>query len=240
MNIKAGHLLYFIGLINLISIRVLAQEPDIEKSTFYFPHSYEINKAVKLVGLATAKLPEDVVETDDVIRAPLFSAELKYGLPENFVLYGGITTNIVTYHFALGGSWNYNFARFGIAAGTDVAFWFGRLKQFGFNTSYTGWIMYPNVSIGYRFNKFSISLKSEAVLDLAETSKNGNIEVSDNGEFFNGLTFGIYLEQPLWKDNYVVIGARATYLKFYYPMWAAFSTFDRKFYIPEFIFKFIL
>ena len=240
MKKEVRFLFCFIILLCLAGNRVNAQEPDIENNTFYFPHSFEVKKTIPLAGLATAKLPEDVVETDDIIRAPLFSFELKYGLPENIVLNGGITTNIVTYHFALGGSWNFNFARFGIAAGTDIAFWFGRLKQFGFNTSYTGWIMYPNASIGYRFNKFSISIKSEVVLDLAETSKNGDIEVSNNGEFFNGLTFGIYLEQPLWKDNYVVIGARATYLKFYYPMWAAFSTFDRKFYIPEFIFKFIL
>ena len=226
-------------LMNILQ-EVNAQNKGIENNTFYFPHAFHNGEVLHMVGLAAAKLPEDVVETDDIIRAPLFSYELKYGLPENFIAYGGVHTNIVSNHFAIGTVWNYNFKRFGIAVGTDMAYWFGRLTQFGFNTSYNGLVLYPNAGIGYRFNKFTISLKSELVFDLTETSKNGDIEVSDNGEFFNGFTVGIYLEQPLWKDNYVVLGIRSTYLKFYYPVWAAFSTFDRTFYIPEFIFKFIL
>ena len=232
--------IFLITLIVSLIQEVNAQIPVIENSTFYFPHPLQSGKALHLVGLAAAKLPEDVVETDDIIRAPLFSYELKFGLPENFIAYGGIHTNIVSNHFAVGTVWNYNFERFGIEVGTDLAYWFGRLTQFGFNTSYKGLVLYPNIGIGYRFNKFTLSLKSELVLDLTETSKNGNLEVTNNGEFLNGFTVGIYLEQPLWKDNYVVLGIRSTYLKFYYPVWAAFSTFDRTFYIPEFIFKFIL
>ena len=240
MKVKAGFLSCFMVLIYFLSIHLHAQELDLEKSTFYFPHSLGVNKAIHMVGLSTAKLPEDVVETDDIIRAPLFSYDIKYGLPINIVLNGSINTNIVSFHFSVGSSWNYNISRLGLSAGTDIAFWYGRLKQFGFNTSYTGWILYPNVSIGYRFNKFSLSLKSELVLNITETSKNGSIKVSDNSEFFNGFTIGMYLEQPLWKDNYVVLGIRSNYLIFYYPTWAAFSTFARRFFIPEFTFRFIL
>ncbi len=240
MNRKIWLCLLFIIPICFSESEIFAQDPDIGSNTFYYPHPLEVKQIVHAAGLASAKLPEDVVETDDIIRAPLFSYELKFGLPENLILYGGVHTNIVSNHFALGTEWNYNFSRLGIAAGTNVAFWFGRLKQFGFNTSYTGWILYPNLSIGYRFNKFTASIRSEIVLNLTETSKNGGIKVTDNSQFFNGFTIGIYLEQPLWKDNFVVIGVRSTYLKFYYPVWAAFSTFDRTFFIPEFTFKFIL
>ncbi len=220
--------------------QIQGQANSIEKNTFYFPHPVDVNKIIHMAGLATAKLPEDVVETDDIIRAPLFSYEIKYGLPENFIAYGGLHTNIVSNHFALGTEWNFNYSRLGVAAGTNLAFWFGQLKQFGFNTNYKGWVLYPYLNVGYRFNKFTVSLMSEVVLNLSETSKNGNIVVSNNSEFFNGFTMGVYLEQPLWKDHFVVVGVRSTFLKFYYPVWAAFSTFDRTFYIPEFIFKFIL
>ena len=192
------------------------------------------------LGLSTAKLPEDVVETDDVFRAPLFSYRLKYGLPENFIAEGGVETNLITFHFSAGPKWNYQFDRLGLSVGAVIAYWFGQLEQFGFDTKFNGWIMYPNLSAGYRFDKFTISVKSELVLNLAETSINGETEISNDLDFFNGLTIGLYFEQPLWNDQFVVLGIRSTFLNFYYPMWAAFSTFDRTYYIPEATFTFIL
>ena len=239
MNVILRHFILLLLFNYPVSITI-AQQLDMNKNTFFFPHSYQSGQMISSLGLSTAKLPEDVVETDDIFRAPLFSYKLKYGIPENFVAEGGVETNIVTWHISVGPKWNYELNRMGFSVGTDIAYWFGQLKQFGFDTKFTGWILYPNISAGYQFNKFTISLKSELVLNLAEKSTNGTSEVSNDLDFFNGWTLGVYLEQPLWKDNFVVIGIRSTYLKFYYPMWAAFSTFDRTFFIPEATFTFIL
>ncbi len=217
-----------------------AQQLDLNKNTFFFPHTYKYQQMISSLGVSTAKLPEDVVETDDLIRAPLFSYRVKYGLPENFVAEGGVETNIVTWQFSLGPKWHYQINRMGFSLGADIAFWIGQLKHFGFDTKVNGWTVYPNISAGYQFDKFAISLKSEVVLNLAETSTQGDLEISDNLDFYNGWTIGIYLEQPLWKDNYVVLGIRSTFLKYYYPLWAAFSTFDRTYYIPEATITFIL
>ncbi len=217
-----------------------AQQLDLNNNTFFFPHTYKYHQMISSLGLSTAKLPEDVVETDDLIRAPLFSYRVKYGLPENFVAEGGVETNIVTWQFSLGPKWHYQINRMGFSLGTDIAFWTGKLNHFGFDTDVTGWTLYPNISAGYQFNKFAISIKSEVVLNLAETSTQGDLEISDNLDFYNGWTIGVYLEQPLWKDNYVVLGIRSTFLKYYYPLWAAFSTFDRTYYIPEATITFIL
>jgi hypothetical protein len=219
---------------------LLAQQLNFEENTFFFPHSFQSGQIISSLGLSTAKLPEDVVETDDIIRAPLFSYKLKYGLPENFLAEGGVETNIVTWQISLGPKWNYELSRMGFSIGTDIAYWYGQLKQFGFDTKFYGWTLYPNVSAGYQFDKFTISLKSEIVLNLAEKSTQGELEISNDLDFFNGWTIGVYLEQPLWKDHFVVIGIRSTFLKFYYPVWAAFSTFDRTYFIPEATFTFIL
>lgn len=218
---------------------LLAQELNFNDNTFFYPHTYNSGQIISSLGVAAAKLPEDVVETDDVFRAPLFSYRMKYGLPENFLAEGSIETNIVTFNFMLGPQWHYMLDRLAFSIGTDLSFYFGKLEQFGFDTKFNGWALYPNISAGYKFNKFTISVKSELVFSLAEQSKNGDSEIENNLDFFNGWTIGFYLEQPLWKDNYVVLGVRSTFLKFYYPMWAAFSTFDRAFYIPEATFTFI-
>jgi hypothetical protein len=232
-----------LGIFTIISFNspdLFCQQLNFNENTFYYPHSYQSNQIISSLGLSLAKLPEDVIETDDVFRAPLFSYRMKYGLPENFVAEGGVETNIVTFQFSLGTKWNYELDRMGFSVGADIAFWLGQLEQFGFDTRYKGWLLYPNLSVGYRFNKFAITIKSELVLNLYEKSTNGDIEVSNNTDFFNGYTIGLYLEQPLWGDHFVVLGIRSTFLKFYYPMWAAFSTFDRTYYIPEGTFTFIL
>jgi hypothetical protein len=230
---------FFILILTCPISTLLAQELNFNDNTFFYPHTYNSGQIISSLGVAAAKLPEDVVETDDVFRAPLFSYRMKYGLPENFLAEGSIETNIVTFNFMLGPQWHYMLDRLAFSIGTDLSFYFGKLEQFGFDTKFNGWALYPNISAGYKFNKFTISVKSELVFNLAEQSKNGDSEIENNLDFFNGWTIGFYLEQPLWKDNYVVLGVRSTFLKFYYPMWAAFSTFDRTFYIPEATFTFI-
>jgi hypothetical protein len=218
---------------------VIAQQLNFNENTFFYPHSFRTGQIVSSLGIAMAKLPEDVVETDDVFRAPLFSYRMKYGLPENFLAEGSVETNIVTFNFMLGPKWNYQFDKLAFSVGTDLSFYVGKLEQFGFDTKFNGWALYPNISAGYQFEKFTLSLKSELVFNLAEQSKNGDSEIENDLDFFNGWTIGVYVEQPFWSDNYVVLGVRSTFLKFYYPMWAAFSTFDRTFYIPEATFTFI-
>lgn len=230
--------LFIIKTVLLIQTQ-FAQQLNFNDNTFFYPHGLNPGQTVSTLGISLAKLPEDVVETDDVFRAPLFSYRMKYGLHENFLAEGSVETNIVTFNFMLGPKWNYQLDRIGFSLGTDLSYYFGKLEQFGFDTKFSGWTLYPNISAGYRFNKFTISVKSELVFNLAEQSKNGDSKIENDLDFFNGWTIGIYLEQPFWADNFVVLGVRSTFLKFYYPMWAAFSTFDRSFYIPEATFNFI-
>lgn len=239
MRFTLRYLLTIMLVFYLVSA-ALPQQLGANENTFFFPHTFQNQQIISSLGLSAAKLPEDIVETDDIFRAPLFSFRMKYGLPENFLAEGGLETNFVTLKISLGPKWNYQIDRWGFSIGGDIAYWFGQLQYFGFDTKTYGWMLYPNISAGYQFDKLAISLKSELVLNLAQTSKNGELEISSNQDFVNGFTVGLYLEQPLWKNNFVVLGIRFTFLKFYYPMWAAFSTFDRVYYIPEVTITFIL
>jgi hypothetical protein len=212
---------------------LLAQESATGFKYYLYPRTLPSGKISHFVGLALAKLPEDVIETDDVIRAPLFSYHIRYGLPKNFLLEGSLTTNIITFHFALGAKWGYGLDRLRLSLGYDVAYWFGRLEQFGFDTRIRGWINYPNVLVGYDFGSFSITMTGELILIMSQTEENGEIEVSSDYNHFAGGAVGFFVEQPLWKDNILLIGVKANFTDFYYPQWAAFSTFERKFFIPE-------
>ena len=146
------------------SINGFAQSSFIGEQSFVYPDGMPFGSLKHLVGLSMGNLPEDVIETDDLFRAPLFSYAIKFGLPKNFLIDASINTNIVTFQFALGGKWNYRIDRFSFAPGYDLAFFYGQLKRFGFNSSVTGWINYPNLTVGYAFNNFTISVKGELIV----------------------------------------------------------------------------
>lgn len=198
-----------------------------------YPHRWELGKSLNLTGLSAAKLPEILVETNDIIRTPLFFYRFKYGLIENFNVSAGFETNIITYHLSAGLNWNYQFEDFAVGLGSDIAIWVGTLKQEGFDTRMIGLNLYPNIVLGYAFEKFSVNIKSEVILLLNNSIKNGSIEIKNKYANFSGYAFGIYVEQPLWKDNMIMLGFRGVFVKLYYPTWVAFSTFDKRLYITE-------
>lgn len=208
----------------------IAQTPNY----FIYPDTFGSGVYKHSVGLGLADLPEDhVEEASDLIRGPIFNYQLRYGLPKNFNLYASVNSNLVTFHFSTGPRWHYRMNEWSIGLGYDLAYWFGVLNQFGYKSKVHGWFNYPNITIGYAFNKFAVSLKGELIYQTSLTTKSDDVEVSNSYTTFNGTTVGIYIEQPLWKDHVVIIGLKMYYTRFYYPVWAALPTFDRYFYIPE-------
>lgn len=224
----------------LCSANLNAQEAEIKNNSFYYPDPQKDNRITHTIGLSTAELPEDIVETEDIYRAPLFYYRIKYSLPRNLIIEGSFETNIITYQVAAGPAWNYNFENFGISLGTDAGWWFGVLNTEGFNTDIHGWNLYPNFSMGYNFPNFTVTLKSELMLILDQITKVGTIKERTNYSTVSGYSFAVYLEQPLWKDNYIVLGMKFNFTRFYSPLWAAFPTFERNIYISEIIIGFNL
>jgi hypothetical protein len=208
--------------------------------SFLYPQRMQEGNLKYFLGLSFANLPEDVVESDDLFWAPLFKFHALYGIPKNFLIEGSLNTNLITYHFSLGAKWNYVFNKFSFALGYDVAYLFGGLRQFGFDSSIKGWMNYPNIAIGYKFSRFTVSVKGELVLVTSLTETADDLEVASDLNTFSGYAITAVIEQPFWKDNYFLIGLKLNFVKFYYPQWAAFSTFDRLFFIPELTAGFVL
>ena len=207
--------------------------------SFLYPQKMQTGYLKYLAGMSLANLPEDVIESDDLFRAPLFKFHALYGFPKNFLIEGSLNTNIVTWHLSLGAKWNYVLDKFAFALGYDVAYLFGGLRQFGFDSSIKGWMNYPNIAIGYKFSRFTVSVKGELVIVTSLTQTADDLKVASDFNTFSGYTLTTAVEQPLWKDNYFLVGLKINWVKFYYPQWAAFSTFERLFFIPEFTVGFV-
>jgi len=247
------HVFPFLGISPLrlaISVAILAaltvgQAAAGDKSShpfFRYPSRPLPGEYLHLIQVGAAKLPEDVVEAaSSLIRAPLFEYQAMYGFQYGLSLAGGLSTNIVTFHIALGPRWQTEIDPFTVAVGYDVAYWFGQIKSIdGFDTSVRGWLNYPNVSLGYRIEDIAITVRGDMILSTHLGSFVGDTEVASDRNTIAGYSIALYVEQPLWEDNFVLLGIKSNYTKIYYPLWAAFSTFNRHYYIPELIFGFIL
>jgi hypothetical protein len=233
---KNKRTLYAISLLLFVSSILIGQESEfLQKDYFVLPHQIDNNEFRHIVGVSTAILPEDFIEeASDYLIAPLFGYSVLYGLPSNFLLDGNIRTNIITFQFSAGAKWSYSYNKFSLALGYDIAYVFGQLKKFGFNSKINSWINYPNLTIGYEFNKTAVSLMAEAIIITSLTEYADDVEISNETNQYSGMIFSAFLEQPLWKDHYLSIGLKLHFTNFYYPSWAAYSTFDRYYWIPEF------
>lgn len=218
-----------------------AQLLGTEAGSMYYPSPLAPGNVKSAVGVTfTTPPPEVVEEFASVLRAPLFEFQMLYGLPYNFLLEGRATTIIVSNHLSLGARWVLPVKSLGFDAGVDLAYWFGKLNIEGFDNSVKGWNLYPSISAGYDFEKFTVTVKGELNILLSKSQRVGEITVKTDENVFNGGAFAIYIEQPLWKDNYFTVGFKNNIVKFYYAVWPGFPTFDRFTYIPEFYIGFRL
>jgi hypothetical protein len=203
------------------------------RGLLHYPVSLAHREFRSSLDIAYGKIPEDIIEEAAYIRAPLFIWEMRFGLNENFHAVGSVSTQIITNHFALGASYVHAFDRLNLEAGYRLAYWFGFLNIEGFDNSASGWINYPSVAAGYDFGPLALTLRGEMSIVTNISTYAGDIEVSSDYNFFNGVSVSLLMEQPLWKDNFVTLGLRVNRVKFFYPTWPLFPTFNRYYTIPE-------
>jgi len=211
---------------------------DIARTAIRFPHPCKKWGFQVSAGLSMVRPPKDLLE--GAIQAPLVNIHSTFGLPWKFSLEGDLTTIVVSNQLALGPRLSFCHGNYGVTLGWDLGFLYGRLKQAGFNNSTQGWVSYPNISIGYKLKTMAFTLKGEGISLLKVSTKSGENEVTQSKKMFNGGTLALYLEQRIHKNKVFVIGLKDNYVKYYWPTWMLFSTFNRFYHIPELYFSWIL
>jgi hypothetical protein len=183
------------------------------------------------------KPPKDMLET--AVQAPLANLHAVYMLPWKFSVEGDFTTLIVSNQLKFGPRFNLIRNNAGFNIGWDLAYVLGFLNQFGFNNSTHAWIHYPNISFGYKLKQIAFTLKAEAVIVGSISTRTGDNELTTSRSFLNGYTGAMYIEQRLHKNKIFVFGIKDNYVKYYWPTWMVFSTFNRYYNIPELYFSWI-
>ncbi len=217
-----------------------AQSLDMKKGSFLFPRIIENKEYVHQFSLILAKLPEEQIESASAwIYSPIFTYDIKYGILYNFNLKGKIATNIITFNFRGGAQWNYEYKRFSFGIYGDLGYWTGKLEHFGFDSRVHAWSGYGGASLGVAFEKFTLTIKGETEYIFSLKEYADDIE-SLSGQYYAGTYIGMFIEQPLWKDNFVTLGVKMNFSKLYWPAWAVFPTWERYFFIPEAYIGFVL
>jgi hypothetical protein len=211
---------------------------DIGIAAMKYPHRGEPWKFQTSAGFSMVKPPADLLE--NAIQAPLVNIHSDFGLLKGFSLSGDITTLLVSNQLAIGPRWNYRNNNFSFNVGYDIAFIYGRMNIGGFRNTLTAWQQYPNLSFGFNIKDITLTLKGEGVGIISATMKAGENEVNQTKNVINGVTCALYVEQRLWKNQVFIIGIKDNYVKYYWPTWMLFSTFDRYYHIPELYFAWVL
>jgi len=214
-------------------------EAGVTKPLMFHPQRLPEGAWWNSVGFTGVAPPVEITEAVQV-RWPAFDYHTMYGLPHGFVLDGRAAVQVLQNRLSVGPKWVTAVGPVSISVGWDLAYWFGFLEVAGFDSKAHGWQGNPNISLGYRIGDVAGTVKMEMLNDYSVATYQADIEVSSNSKFNSGAAFSIVLEQPFWKDQYLSLGIRAIYSKFYWETWSLFATFDRYLFYPEIMVGFIL
>ena len=234
----------FLGILGAVALLLMvntasAQEPSARPPGIASPAPLRLWQWERSIGLSLSTLPRVIVE-EELNQSPALDLRSRLGLPWGFSADARLLIQVLTNHLEFGGSWSFAIGRFAVSLGDNSAWWFGFLTIDGFDNSANGWLNYPNISLGYDFGRFRVVLRAEMLLVLSFRSYAGDYLLSSDKNGFGGFSSSVTIEQPFWKNTHVLIGFKASYLKYFYQSWFTYETFNRYLFIPELSFGFIL
>ena len=215
--------------------------PEPKHAAIVFPYPMYKEKWRASVGISMLTTPEDITE-EVRIRVPAIDFRVLRRINNHFIAEGRINAQILQNQLLLGFRWLLPVSdRFFLSAGNDVGYWFGFLTVEGFNSKGSGWLTYPNVSVGWRTpGNLLITLRAQSSVNIYYKAYNGNEEASLGKSFYNGETFSIALEQAFYHHKHLTLAFSAINNYFYWQTWPLFYRVNRKIFYPQVSVGFIL
>ncbi len=207
-------------------------EFDIKNGSFLLPQPLPKGKYSHAIYILYVVPPKDW--TLDAVVAPMFNYTGKYTLPKGFNLQGGLSSLIISNRFNAGPFWNYSTGNYHFGLGFQMAFNFGVLNQFGFNTTLTGWESQPSFTAGYSFGKTALTIRADLYNTLSfNLNEAGNV-LSANESFLNGYGLTTSFEQRLTRKRVMSLGFKMNYLRYHIIAWPALPASKYRYFMPEF------
>lgn len=202
-----------------------------------FPKSFPSFDFHFSVGMSMSELPQKIVE-DVFDQIPMLDVKSRFQLPYNIGITADFNTNVFTNLLRFGPNYSFTSDKFSAGLGSDFLVWYGFYNSSDFDISVFGWGYSPYILAGYDFEDFYITIRADIKIKAQNTYMR-KVEYTKNSPKYSGVSLSAAVEQPLWGNNYFVIGFSGHYTKFFYKSWISFSTFDEYLFYPEFFAGFI-
>jgi hypothetical protein len=206
-----------------------------EDNFISYPKAYESGSFNENYGLEISRLPNSIGE-DMFQQLPLLAVDMRYGLPSNISMIAKLRTVFLTSSVSIGALWSFGLDNLPIAVGGHFMYWYGFAEFSSMDASASGFVFYPNISIGYEFDNLYITLIGEASLTTLLTRQVSNIEVETAKMKVYGWRGSLIIEQPIYDETFLSLGFQLNYTRYHYPSWLAFTTTKHWLLIPEFHF----
>jgi hypothetical protein len=215
--------------------------PEPKHAAIIFPYPMYTEKWRSSIGITLLTTPEDITE-EVRIRVPAIDFRILRRISNNFIAEGRINAQVLQNQLLAGFHWIVPLSdKLFFSAGDNVGYWFGFLTTAGFNSRGSGWLTYPNVSLGYKTKRnLLITVNAQSSVNLAYRAYNGREKTSEGKVFYNGETFTIALEQPFYHHKHLTLAFSAINNYFYWQTWSLFYRVNRKIFYPQVTVAFIL
>ncbi len=224
-------------ILSIIFVFLLIQFSNLisEEDWIAFPKSYKDPNLSVSTGLGFSKLPK-IIGEDMVQQVPILNFDIRYGSYYDFSLLMNIKTVFITNHFSAGLMWSFDIGHWSFGLENSFAFWYGFAEFGGMDASASGFVDYPALNIGYNHNDLYISMKFDASYATLLNRKVGSISVDESKDKVTSVSASLNIEQPYLKNQFIFLGFKLNYSRYFYQSWVAFATNKSWLVIPEFQF----
>jgi len=218
-----------------VASQTVASQTDtfhIRYTSFILPQPLPNGRYQHAVAVQWVIVPKDW--SLDNVQAPMFNYSGKYSFGKGFNAQVSASTIVVSNRIAVGPYWNYSIDdRWHVGVGYQVAFNYGVLKEFGFNTTLTGWETQPSLTVGYGFDKSVLTVRGDLYYTEALYLHEGGNTIGFNGGM-NGYSITSTLEQRLFGNHLMSFGVKLSVLRYHILAWPAFPVNSYRYLVPEF------
>jgi len=209
-----------------------ADEFNIKQASFLLPQALPKWQYSHAFSIYYVVPPKDW--TLDMVQAPFLNYSGKLALPKAFNIQANVSTIFVSNRISLGPFWNYAVNDFYFAAGYQVAFNYGKLGQFGFSTTLTGFEQQPSLTAAYSFGKTAVILRGDLYYTSSLNVGEGGHVIKLQNDFLNGYSVTANFDQRLYKNKVLSLGLKINYLRYHIIAWPALPVNSYRYVIPEF------
>ena len=229
--------LLFVVMISLVHVLSAAAQDTAfyaKHAAMVFPYPMYREKWRSSLGITLLTTPEDITE-EVRLRIPCGDFRILRRINDHFFTDNRLMFQVLQNHLSTGLHYVTPInKKFYFSAAGDIGYWFGYLKISGFNSQASGWLAYPNISLGYKTkNNLLITARAQVSFNLYYKAANGENKLQSSTSYYNGETFTVALEQAFYNKRHITLAISTINNYFYWQTWSLFYKTNRKIFYPQ-------